>query len=242
MKNNKRDTFAEVVSGASFPVIPWKSQGNKIGSMGPTSFSKSNYIIKNLDKLKVNDVIHVTITARDENGRMRVSGGDFWYATLSSEAHPQASIAGKIIDHKNGTYNVYFLCAWAGGAQINITLVHPSLAITFIKNVVWNQARVQWTGTFVNGTKRKNTTCRILSADADPWNNMCEYPSYQSLGKTSFMCQKRDGFDCSSLSLVGIDGAANDGIVDMSERIIRGHESLFDRFVDLTSLRYSIWV
>ena len=221
--------FKSVENDVIFHEKPWWKQKSKISSMYPTSSSKSTYELRNGNTFHVGDIIHIGIIARDTNGRLRVSGGDFFFATLSSFTNPKASISGKIVDYDNGTYSVYFLAAWSGQAEINITLVHSSEATNFLKDTAWNQVRVQWTAIYTYKAQTADTLCEVVTAGTHTWKDMCEYPNPQALGKTSFMCQRIKGFPCSSITHYGNSRRATSRMLDHNKGIVKGHEHLFLR-------------
>ncbi|XP_066292854.1 NXPE family member 3-like [Branchiostoma lanceolatum] len=81
------------------------------------------------------DVLTAVIVARDARGRPKTYGGDFFRAKLVSVRPREASSAGHVIDHGNGTYTVQFSLYWAGGVKASIQLVHPSEAVKVLQRV-----------------------------------------------------------------------------------------------------------
>ncbi|XP_072048805.1 NXPE family member 3-like [Amphiura filiformis] len=157
---------------------------------------------------------------------MRVGGGDFWFATLSSDKNPKASTAGKIVDYDNGTYSVYFVAAWNGFAEVQISLVHHADAITLL-DTIWETPRYEWRASYKIANKKAVTSCFTLTSGRSTWNNMCEYPNPKALGKTSFMCEKRSGFPCSSLIYASISTTKQKNVIDNMKRLLEGHEDFF---------------
>ncbi|XP_072017129.1 NXPE family member 1-like [Amphiura filiformis] len=194
--------------------------------MGTTSAETSYYKLLNPTDIKVGDIIHFAVTVQDANERKRVGGGDFWFATLSSDKNPKASTAGKIVDYDNGTYSVYFVAAWNGSAEVNISLVHHADAIKFL-DTLWETQRLEWTASYNIDNKVANTSCFTLTSGISTWNNMCEYPNPNALGKTSFMCEKRSGFPCSSLVYASTSTMNQKNMIDNMKRLLKGHEDLF---------------
>ncbi|XP_033640967.1 NXPE family member 4-like [Asterias rubens] len=164
--------------------------------MSITSHTKTNVqLISPRGHIQVGDIIKYRIQTRDSEGRDRVIGGDFWYATLNS-ANPQASTAGYVADYNNGTYEVTFLAAWAGQAEFKLILVHPSEAVNHLRNVVWPaEERVIWNGYFKHKNKKEETTTCFLRSSR-PWTGLCQYPSHNALGKTILVCQKPKELSC----------------------------------------------
>ena len=46
----------------------------------------------------------------------------------------QAATSGRILDHHNGTYSMYFVAAWSGKVNVNVTLVHPGESIHYLRH------------------------------------------------------------------------------------------------------------
>ncbi|XP_071805586.1 NXPE family member 4-like [Asterias amurensis] len=193
-------------------------------SMGITSHAKTIVqLISPRGHIQVGDIIKYRIQARDSEGRDRIIGGDFWYATLNS-TNPLASTAGYVIDYNNGTYEVTLLAAWAGQAEFRLILVHPSEAVNHLRNVVRNsEHRSFWTGYFnKNGKKSESSACFLRSGG--PWTEMCEYPAHQALGKTIFLCQKPKRFSCNDFNSYKTDW---DKCNARADELTEGKEYLF---------------
>ncbi|XP_033646183.1 NXPE family member 1-like [Asterias rubens] len=174
-------------------------------STGITSHTKTNVqLIPPRGHIQVGDIIKYRIQTRDSEGRDRVIGGDFWYATLNSN-NPRASTAGYVADYNNGTYEVTLLAAWAGQAEFKLILVHPSEAVDCFRNVIWPaKERVQWNGYFNHkGKKAERTTCFLRSGG--PWTGLCQYPAHHALGKTILVCQKPKGLSCDDFTSYNTD-------------------------------------
>ncbi|XP_072022850.1 NXPE family member 4-like [Amphiura filiformis] len=204
---------------------PW-THSDDPGSMGTTSAETSYYKLLNPTDIKVGDIIHFAVIVQDANKRKRVGGGDFWLATLSSDKNPNASTAGKIVDYDNGTYSVYFVAAWNGSAKVQISLVHNSDATCFLDSL-WNTQRILWTASYNIGNKKTDTSCFLITSGISTWNNMCEYPNPKALGKTGFMCEKRNGFPCSSLNHGSPSTNQKKHMIDEIKGLVKGHEKLF---------------
>ncbi len=158
--------------------------------------------------------LHILIQAKDKEGNPRASGGDFWLATLMSNSNTkqgesvqtEAGTAGKIIDHKNGTYSVYFYLGWVGRAEVHIDLVHSSDVIAFLRNKYWmTEGKAIWNGFFKNnsehGAKEAVSECTIRRGG--PRKEDCEYWFPQAMGQTVFVCHKpHPNSTCSSLDRI----------------------------------------
>ncbi|KAI9527859.1 hypothetical protein NQZ68_026907 [Dissostichus eleginoides] len=73
----------------------------------------------------VGDQLEVSIAISDFKGQPKKSGGDFLIARLHNLTLG-AGVAGKVVDHLNGSYSAVFPLLWEGAAQVEVTLVHPS--------------------------------------------------------------------------------------------------------------------
>ena len=211
------------------PSNPWIVKN--VGSMNITSAKTSSYeiVTGNQEKPALGDIIHLKITARDINKRPRTGGEDFWFATLTSN---NASTSGKVVDYQNGTYSVYFIAGWEGWADINITLVHSSDAVRFLRNVMWNHMRVEWTGGYgsANGSKA-NASCSLALSGDTTWTDMCEYPNSNALGKAIFICTKQEGFSCDTLRNIRVDDNAKTKFEDTIRRLLKDKIHLFRGYV-----------
>ncbi|CAL8370757.1 unnamed protein product [Arctogadus glacialis] len=74
---------------------------------------------------RVGDQLEALVQMHDFQGRPKRYGGDFLVARLHS---PElgAGVAGRVVDHLNGSYLALFPLLWQGTAQVVITMVHSS--------------------------------------------------------------------------------------------------------------------
>ena len=77
----------------------------------------------------VGDQLEVLIKTYDFKGRPKKSGGDVLLARLHNRALG-AGVAGKVLDHLNGSYSAVFSLLWEGSAQVEVMLK------TIILNVI----------------------------------------------------------------------------------------------------------
>ncbi|KAM9823989.1 NXPE family member 3-like [Neosynchiropus ocellatus] len=82
----------------------------------------------------VGDQLEVTITMRDFLAKPKKTGGDVLVARVYNSVL-QAGVAGQVIDHDNGSYTAKFPLIWTGKATIEVTLLHPSEAVTIIRRL-----------------------------------------------------------------------------------------------------------
>ncbi|KAI9527861.1 hypothetical protein NQZ68_026909, partial [Dissostichus eleginoides] len=109
----------------------------------------------------VGDQLEVSIAISDFKGQPKKSGGDFLIARLHNLTLG-AGVAGKVVDHLNGSYSAVFPLLWEGAAQVEVTLVHPSEAITVLNRLNREQPdRVFFISLFRLGSQSQTTTCNI---------------------------------------------------------------------------------
>ncbi|XP_077994484.1 NXPE family member 4-like [Glandiceps talaboti] len=147
--------------------------------------------------LRKSNIVNVVLDTFDANGRKRLSGGDFYFAVMVN-AEKRKATAGRVVDHSNGTYNVYFYAGWSGHANITIILRHPGEEVDWIQRVVRPQERrVRWIGNFKDGKKQENSACYVYGGTT--WKDKCEYRNENSLGSTLFLCDKPKNLTCDKI-------------------------------------------
>uniref|UniRef100_A0A3B5Q0C5 Neurexophilin and PC-esterase domain family member 3 n=1 Tax=Xiphophorus maculatus TaxID=8083 RepID=A0A3B5Q0C5_XIPMA len=118
------------------PSLPSKLSLNK--SSDP---AHSTFIIlphDNGESWQVGDQLEVLIKISDFHGRPKSSGGDFLLARLHNPT-VRAGVAGRVLDHSNGSYTAVFPLLWEGSAQVEVTLVHSSEAVTVLQKLTQEQ-------------------------------------------------------------------------------------------------------
>ncbi|XP_066264053.1 NXPE family member 3-like [Branchiostoma lanceolatum] len=159
-------------------------------------------VVLNRDRLyHQGDVLTVRVVARDKEGRPKTYGGDFFRARLiSSDRSLQASSAGHVTDHCNGTYTVLFPLYWSGNVSIKIQLVHPSEAVKVLQSVRETTNKRVFHCTFVD-VKTKATQTRPCFSSANPslpQHQQCDLSKREVNG--TWICQKPDKLPCSTIS------------------------------------------
>ncbi|XP_033987285.1 NXPE family member 3-like isoform X2 [Trematomus bernacchii] len=109
----------------------------------------------------VGDQLEVSIAISDFKGQPKKSGEDFLVARLHNLTLG-AGVAGKVVDHLNGSYSVVFPLLWEGAAQVEVTLVHPSEAITVLNRLNREHPdRVFFISVLSLGSQSQTTICNI---------------------------------------------------------------------------------
>ncbi|XP_019627248.1 PREDICTED: NXPE family member 3-like [Branchiostoma belcheri] len=166
--------------------------------------NKTHILVLNRDRLyHQGDVLTVRVVARGKDGRPKTYGGDFFRARLvSSDRSPQASSAGHVIDHCNGTYTVQFPLYWTGEALVKIQLVHPSEAVEALQRVreVPNKRVFQCIFVDPNNTKAYYTRQCFSSANPSLLSHQqCDFSKPAVNG--TWICEKPvDKLPCSTIS------------------------------------------
>ncbi|XP_042259444.1 NXPE family member 3-like [Thunnus maccoyii] len=110
----------------------------------------------------VGDQLEVMIKLYDFQGHPKKSGGDVLLARLHNRGLG-AGVAGQVLDHLNGSYSAVFSLLWEGSAQVEVTLVHPSEAVTVLQRLTKEQPdRVYFKSVFRSGSVSETTTCNVF--------------------------------------------------------------------------------
>ncbi|XP_019897738.3 NXPE family member 3-like [Esox lucius] len=140
--------------------------------------------------------LEARVFLKDFNGRPKSYGGDFLLARLQS---PElgAGVAGQVIDHNNGSYSAIFPLLWEGTVRVEVTLVHPSEAITVLRRLREERPdRVLYKSMFRSGLVSETTMCNLcLPTSQQP---VCNYtdiltgePWYCYKPKQDLSCDNR---------------------------------------------------
>ncbi|XP_077868601.1 NXPE family member 3-like [Saccoglossus kowalevskii] len=177
------------------------------GELKPTSVNETRVVLQTAkNNIRKGTYICVSIETIDENGRKRNRGGDFFTAGMTNVGQGK-STAGRVFDHGNGTYDVYFYAAWSGEAKIDIALTFTREAITYIKDIMKTKEELLgFAANYSDGKNTEETRCSLINEGV--WENRCEYINPNSLGKTVFACKKLQRFSCDQLTNVwaGVSG------------------------------------
>ncbi|XP_077982507.1 NXPE family member 3-like [Glandiceps talaboti] len=118
-----------------------------------------------------------------------------------TDSQSRRSTAGRVTDHGNGTYSVYFYAGWQGRTFISVTLVHPREAVLWIDGVYRTSERnVDWFGHFESNDVKEESICYLLSDNT--WTDKCEYRNVKTLGHTVFVCEKPPSLSCNTLKTI----------------------------------------
>uniref|UniRef100_A0A3Q3F0B3 NXPE C-terminal domain-containing protein n=1 Tax=Labrus bergylta TaxID=56723 RepID=A0A3Q3F0B3_9LABR len=109
------------------------------------------------DERHVGDQLEVMIKMYDFQGNPKKSGGDAIVTRLHNRAL-EAGVAGRVVDHLNGSYSAVFPLLWEG----SVTLVHSSEAITVLRRLNREHPdRTILKSLFRSGSISETTICNI---------------------------------------------------------------------------------
>ncbi|XP_070539549.1 NXPE family member 2-like [Ptychodera flava] len=173
-------------------------------SRGLTSPVKTKItLLQDENNIYRGEFISFKISTMDVYDRPRVFGGDLWYATMYDQKSKFGTM-GKVVDHNNGTYSVYFYAGNAGTVAFRFVLVLQREAIMFQRNVLrTTEMRAAWTGTFVSGNVTETSNCFLVREGT--WKDKCEYPHPKALGKSTFLCDPPKSLPCYTMSLITVN-------------------------------------
>ncbi|XP_020505187.2 NXPE family member 3-like [Labrus bergylta] len=152
----------------------------------------------------VGDQLEVMIQIKDFQGNPKKSGGDVLVASLHN-AKLGTGVAGRVVDHLNGSYSAVFTLFWEGSAQVEVMLIHPSEAVTVLHRLTREKPdRIFFEGVFRAGSISETTICNVCLRQTnqpvcnftdlhtgDPW--FCYKP--KKLSCDTWMTHTKAGFD-----------------------------------------------
>ncbi|XP_034719157.1 NXPE family member 3-like isoform X2 [Etheostoma cragini] len=157
----------------------------------------------------------------DFQGRPKKSGGDFLLARLHN---PKlcAGVVGQVVDHLNGIYSAVFSLPWEGDAQVEVTLVHSSEAVTVLDRLTSEQPdRIYFQSLFRSGSISESTICNVcLRPTKQP---LCNYTDLRT-GEPWF-CYKPKKLSC--------DARINHAMKNYKQSLRANEEKLFQSGVNL---------
>ncbi|XP_078578400.1 NXPE family member 3-like [Branchiostoma floridae x Branchiostoma japonicum] len=166
-----------------------------------TCSQNTKIVVLNRDRPhRQGDVLTAIVTARDQEGRPKTYGGDFFRARLIRDGSPQASSTGHTIDHDNGTYTVEFPLHWVGNVRIKIQLVHPSEAVKVLRRLRDIPNKIGFQCSFFD-EKTKITEKRECFSSASPSlqpDQQCDLSKPEVNG--TWFCQRPKKVPCTTIA------------------------------------------
>ncbi|XP_066292253.1 NXPE family member 3-like isoform X2 [Branchiostoma lanceolatum] len=166
-----------------------------------THANSTTFVVINPEReYRQGDVLTAVIVARDARGRPKTYGGDFFRAKLVSVRPREASSAGHVTDHGNGTYTVQFPLYWAGDVTVSVQLVHPSEAVRILRRIRDVPAKRGYECVFLDsqtGT-REERPCFTSQPPGRPLHHLCDFSRKEANG--SWFCERPDTLPCSAIA------------------------------------------
>ncbi|XP_069467230.1 NXPE family member 3 [Ambystoma mexicanum] len=133
----------------------------------------SRFVILNSQtSFKVGDQLEVLVRVHDFGGIPKLYGGDYIQAKIHSPL-AKAGAIGKVLDHRNGFYTIYFTLPWPGEVRVSVSLVHPSEGIQVLKWLREKRPdRVYFKSLFKSGSTMETTRCNVCLSTELP---ICNY-------------------------------------------------------------------
>ncbi|XP_037616157.1 NXPE family member 3-like isoform X2 [Sebastes umbrosus] len=165
----------------------------------------------------IGDQLEVMIQMSDFKGRPKKCGGDFLLAKLHNWKLG-AGVAGQVVDHLNGSYSAVFSLLWEGGAQVEVTLVHPSEAVTVLNRLNSEQPdRMYFNSLFRSGSLSETTVCNIcLRPTQQP---LCNYTDVRT--GEPWSCYKPKKLSCDA-RVDHVRGGYRLNLKAQEEKLFRG--------------------
>ncbi|XP_029901316.1 NXPE family member 3-like isoform X2 [Myripristis murdjan] len=161
----------------------------------------------------VGDELEALIQICDFQGRPKQFGGDFLVARLHDQTLG-AGVAGRVVDHLNGYYTAVFPLLWEGQAQVEVTLVHPSEAITVLRRLnMEHPDRVEYKSVFRSGSVSETMVCNICLPQNQP---LCNYTDLHT-GEPWF-CYKPRNLNCET-RISHYKGRVSQNLMDKEETL-----------------------
>ncbi|KAM6961549.1 LOW QUALITY PROTEIN: NXPE family member 3-like [Tautogolabrus adspersus] len=140
----------------------------------------------------IGDQLEVMIQMYDFQGNPKKSGGDAIVARLHNRAL-EAGVAGRVVDHLNGSYSAVFPLLWEGSAHVEVMLVHSSEAVTVLRRLNRHHPdRVLFKSLFRSGSISATTICNVcLRQTSQP---QCNYTDHRT--GDPWFCYKPKKLSC----------------------------------------------
>uniref|UniRef100_A0A8C9XNZ2 Neurexophilin and PC-esterase domain family member 3 n=1 Tax=Sander lucioperca TaxID=283035 RepID=A0A8C9XNZ2_SANLU len=169
----------------------------------------------------IGDQLEVRIKISDFQGHPKKSGGDFLLARLHNPKFG-AGVVGQVVDHLNGSYSAVFSLLWEGDAQVEVTLVHSSEAVTVLNRLTSEQPdRIYFQILFCSALLSETTICNVcLRPTKQP---LCNYTDLRT-GEPWF-CYKPKKLSC--------DARINHAMGKYKQNLGANEEKLFQSGVNL---------
>ncbi|XP_075446218.1 NXPE family member 3 isoform X1 [Ascaphus truei] len=166
----------------------------KISFLKSTDAAHSRFVILNSQvQFKIGDEMEVLVRMHDFEGSPKQYGGDYLQARIHSPLLNGGAI-GKVVDHQNGFYTIFFTLLWSGRVAVSVSLVHPSEGIQVLQRLREEKPdRVYFKSLFRSGRTSETKMCNVCLSRRLP---VCNYTDLQT-GEPWF-CYKPERLSCSN--------------------------------------------
>lgn len=113
------DVLKNLIAWPSTPLLPINLSWNDTSDPAHSSFTVLPK--RGGGQWRVGDELEVLIQIYNFQGKPKKSGGDVLLARLHSPSL-LAGVAGKVVDHLNGSYSALFPLLWEGNVQVEVIL------------------------------------------------------------------------------------------------------------------------
>ncbi|XP_017260089.1 NXPE family member 3 isoform X2 [Kryptolebias marmoratus] len=213
------DLLRDLVAWPETPPVPSNFSLNKTSDPAHSSFTILPQ--KGAGSWHVGDELEVLIQICDFHGEPKKSGGDVILARLHNPAL-SAGVAGQVLDHRNGSYSAVFALPWEGSAQVEVTLVHPSEAVTVLQKLTREQPdRIYFKSLFRSGSVTETTTCNVCLETTQ--QNLCNYTNVYTGDR--WFCYKPKKLDCDART-THYKGGFNQNLKPLEEKLFQSNVNM----------------
>ncbi|XP_078544799.1 NXPE family member 3 [Lissotriton helveticus] len=194
-KNQHLSLQAQAEEEALIAETAWpQPSSRKTHFLKSTDPNHSRFVIlKSQGDFTVGDQLEVLVRVYDFEGKPKPYGGDYIQARIYSPP-VKAGAIGKVLDHRNGFYTIYFTLPWPGEARVSVSLVHPSEGIQILQWLREKRPdRVYFKSLYKSGDTMETTRCNVCLPGELP---VCNYTDLYT-GEPWF-CYRPKKLSCSN--------------------------------------------
>ena len=224
----------DIVLESLFSVGVQNSSGKANISSGGITSARTSVFYPLRRSYVVGETVAIRIRANDEQGRPQQNGGDFRYVLAASPDKLFRTVA-RVVDHHNGSYSAFFVAPEVGTINLKVTLVHPSDAVRWLKDVYMKaDGCFTWGARYVGaglppkqpGGQGRCVVKRGFNQISHP--KLCFYGANTTgLGESALICTKPEGFQCDDIRWIAAYHQ-HKSIADPVDELLEGSRFLFN--------------
>uniref|UniRef100_A0A3P9LQH0 NXPE C-terminal domain-containing protein n=1 Tax=Oryzias latipes TaxID=8090 RepID=A0A3P9LQH0_ORYLA len=185
-----------------------------------TAWPSTPPLLLNFSWNDTSDPRHSTFTVLPKRGGGQWHVGDELEVVI--KMYNFHGVAGKVVDHLNGSYSAVFPLLWEGNVQVQVILVHSSEAVTVLQQLNRMQPhRIYFQSLFRSGSLTETTTCNVYINASQ--QQLCNYTDLHT-GEQWF-CYKPRKLSC--------DARVTHAMGGFRKNIKRQEEMLFQRGINM---------